>query len=140
MSKIEEFFLEMEALFLPLDIEAFYEMKEDLLEHIRVQQESGKSEDEILESLGTPHEIVDEFYEEQRIQTALNAKKDVIPLEDVRRIYKNERARIRKKYFKFVIRTLKNIAITLISILIVYFIVYVIYEAIVENMQRLHLS
>lgn len=133
MSKIEEFFLEMEALFLPLDIEAFYEMKEDLLEHIRVQQESGKSEDEILESLGTPHEIVDEFYEEQRIQTALNAKKDVIPLEDVRRIYKNERARIRKKYFKFVIRTLKNIAITLISILIVYFIVYVIYEAIVEK-------
>lgn len=129
MSKSDDFFLEMEALFLPLDKEAFHELKEDLLEHIQIQLESGKSEDEILDSLGNPHEIVDEFYEDQRMHTALNAEKDVIPVVEIERVYKNERAIKIRNYIEHGIKILKNITIFLISILIVYFITYAVYEA-----------
>lgn len=91
MSKTEQFFSEMASLFLKGDQEAFLELKEDLMEHIAIQLAEGLSEDEILARLGEPSELVEEFYEEQRLHTALVAETDVVAIEDVKEVYLNER-------------------------------------------------
>ncbi|MBP1039909.1 DUF4097 family beta strand repeat protein [Vagococcus sp. BWB3-3] len=91
MSKIDQFFIEMEALFLKGDLSAFDDLKEDLLEHISIQLEEGLTEEEILTRLGEPADLVDEFYEEQRLHTALTAETDVVALENVKEVYLNER-------------------------------------------------
>lgn len=98
MHLINKFFKEMEDLFLEIDKSSFYELKEDLTEHIDVQLREGKTEQEIIHSLGTPQEIVNDFYEDQRLHTALTAEKDVIPIEQVKKAYKNEK-KVREKIF-----------------------------------------
>jgi uncharacterized membrane protein len=133
MDIIEEFFKEMENLFLPLDKEAFAEIKEDLQEHIQIQLGAGKTKKEILKSLGSPQEIVEEFYEEQRMHTALHAAKDVIPVEEVGRVYKNERSIKRTYYFKILSKIVKFIVILSNIFLVMYLIIYFGYELFEEQ-------
>lgn len=120
MNLIDNFFKEMEDLFLESDKSSFYELKEDLYEHINIQLSEGKTEEEVILSLGSPQAIVNDFYEDQRLHTAMTAEKDVVPIEQVKKAYKNEKKGKRKTLYSQLRQALK-IGILFLSIVIVAF-------------------
>ncbi|GGC77035.1 DUF4097 family beta strand repeat-containing protein [Enterococcus wangshanyuanii] len=100
MKRINGFFEEMKTYFLEKDLDSFNEIKEDLLEQIEIQLEEGKTEEEIIAGLGKPEMIADSFYEDQRLDKALKAEKDIVAVEDVKKVYKKEQQLKRKKVLK----------------------------------------
>ncbi|APB30881.1 hypothetical protein [Vagococcus teuberi] len=83
MEKIENFFDEMKKLFLVKDMDEFEEIKEDMLEHIEIKLEQGEPVEVILTKLGTPKAIVDAFYEDKRLNKAMQYETDIIGIEEV---------------------------------------------------------
>lgn len=133
MNLTDKFFKEMEDLFLESDKSSFYELREDLMEHIDIQLSEGKNEQEVIHSLGTPKEIVDDFYEDQRLHTALTAEKDVVPIEKVKKAYKDEKKGKRKTFFARIKQLIGSISLLFLFIIIILFSIAFIHEALIEH-------
>ncbi|MTD41988.1 DUF4097 family beta strand repeat protein [Erwinia sp. CPCC 100877] len=133
MKRVDEFFEKMDSQFLESDKDSFQEIKEDLMEHIAIQLENGKTEDEIVEALGDPVEIAASFYEDQRLAKALKAEKDIVAVEDVDKVYKNDRKRKRIKKLQKVREFLGFLLLLFLAALSIYLAAFLIYFAIKEN-------
>lgn len=102
MEKIDQFFDEMRQLFLEKDLDEFEELKEDMMEHISVKLEQGEELDVILAKLGTPKTIVDAFYEDKRLEKAMQYETDIVAIEDVKSVALQEKKdRLYKKMSQF---------------------------------------
>lgn len=133
MKRINQFFDEVEGFFLDKDQESFEELKEDMLEQIAIQLDEGKSEKEILEKLGDPEKMAAAFYEDQRLDKALKAEKDVVAVEDVKETYKRDKKRTRKRQLSKV-GMLLIACLTIISAVIgIYLIGFSLYYGIKEQ-------
>lgn len=126
MEKIENFFDEMKKLFLVKDMDEFEEIKEDMLEHIEIKLEQGEPVEVILTKLGTPKAIVDAFYEDKRLNKAMQYETDIIGIEEVQIVALQGK---KDKLYKQVSRlkrggvvTLKVVFVLLIVFSFVYFI------------------
>lgn len=87
MDLTKEYFKELKSYFSEDDLDSYYEIKEDLLDHIEACKEEGQTVEEALNSLASPKEIADDFFEDRRLQTAIYAEKDVIPIEEIQSVF-----------------------------------------------------
>lgn len=87
MDLTKEYFKELKSYFSEDDLESYYEIKEDLMDHIEACKEDGQTVEEALSSLASPKEVADDFFEDRRLQTAMNAEKDVIPSEEIQSVF-----------------------------------------------------
>jgi uncharacterized membrane protein len=133
MKRVDEFFEKMESQFLESDKDSFQEIKEDLIEHIAIQLERGKTEEEIVEALGDPVEIAASFYEDQRLAKALKAEKDIVPMEDISKVYKINQKRKRIKKLKKIRVFLGFLLLLFLAVFSIYLAVFVAYLAIQEH-------
>lgn len=133
MTRIDDFFKEMSTHFLESDMDSFNEIKEDLLEHIEIQLEEGKTEAEILIGLGEPEAIAASFYEDQRLDKALKAETDIIAVEDVKMVYKKDRKIKRKKFLRKVQLGIYLILAVVFSCIALYLLSFVAVYAVSEQ-------
>ncbi|MFK4567924.1 DUF4097 family beta strand repeat-containing protein [Enterococcus sp. UD-01] len=133
MKRVDEFFEKMDSQFLESDKDSFQEIKEDLLEHIAIQLEKGKTEEEIVEALGDPVEIAASFYEDQRLAKALKAEKDIVAVEDIGKVYKIDQKRKRIKKLKKMRVFSGFLLVLFLAILSIYLAAFVAYFAIREH-------
>src|SRR5699024_12445242 len=96
--QMNDFFEALEGLFLEKDKEAFLEIKADLSRGIKVRMAEGESCEAILKALGSPQEIAEAYYEDQRLEKAMKAKQDIIAGEDLVREYKLKRNSCLKRW------------------------------------------
>lgn len=133
MKRTDDFFNDMKTHFLESDMDSFNEIKEDLLEHIAIQLEEGKTEEEILAALGQPEKLAASFYEDQRLDKALKAETDIVAVEDVKKIYKQDQQIKRKKKIQKMNVFFSVLLVILFSILTIYLISFSIIYAIQER-------
>lgn len=118
MQEIDQFFEELENLFLEKDRAEYKEIKEDLENEIEVRLSEGESYETILKTLGTPETIAQAFYEDRRLDTALKSNYDVVASEDITNEYKKQKKEKRMKQWensKKVLRVLGQVGLFFFS-------------------------
>ncbi|EOS7733651.1 DUF4097 family beta strand repeat protein [Enterococcus hirae] len=129
--QMNDFFEALEGLFLEKDKEAFLEIKADLSREIKVRMAEGESCEAILKALGSPQEIAEAYYEDQRLEKAMKAKQDIIAGEDLVREYKLKRNSCLKRWmiklgklFLFLFQILLLVTSFYFLMMVLYYLIY----------------
>lgn len=129
--QMNDFFEALEGLFLEKDKEAFLEIKADLSREIKVRMAEGESCEAILKALGSPQEIAEAYYEDQRLEKAMKAKQDIIAGEDLVREYKMKRNSCLKRWmiklgklFLFLFQILLLVTSFYFLMIVLYYLIY----------------
>lgn len=129
--QMNDFFEALEGLFLEKDKEAFLEIKADLSREIKVRMAEGESCEAILKALGSPQEIAEAYYEDQRLEKAMKAKQDIIAGEDLVREYRMKRNSCLKRWmiklgklFLFLFQILLLVTSFYFLMMVLYYLIY----------------
>ncbi|MPQ21818.1 hypothetical protein CKN86_12840 [Carnobacterium divergens] len=133
MDLTKEYFKELKSYFSEDDLESYYEIKEDLLDHIEACKEDGQTIEEALSSLASPKEIADDFFEDRRLQTAMYAEKDVIPSEEIQSVFLDNQKKKMKILALSILTGVRIFFMSLLLLLLFYFLVYLGEEVINEK-------
>lgn len=133
MDLTKEYFKELKSYFSEDDLESYYEIKEDLMDHIEACKEDGQTVEEALSSLASPKEVADDFFEDRRLQTAMNAEKDVIPSEEIQSVFLGTQKKKMKILAMSIFTVVRIFFMSLLLFMLFYFLVYLGEEMINEK-------
>lgn len=133
MDLTKEYFKELKSYFSEDDLESYYEIKEDLMDHIEACKEDGQTVEEALSSLASPKEVADDFFEDRRLQTAMNAEKDVIPSEEIQSVFLGTQKKKMKILAMSIFTVVRIFFMSLLLFVLFYFLVYLGEEMINEK-------
>lgn len=133
MNLIDNYFTELKTYFEEEDLQEYLEIKDVLTEHIEVSLEDGREIEEIIASMATPEEIAFDFFEDRRLATAINAKKDVVASEEVQAVF----IQTLKKRMSVIAKSICHVIHAFFSLfllcLLCYFVIYLVKELVSEK-------
>ncbi|MGX7418393.1 DUF4097 family beta strand repeat-containing protein [Carnobacterium gallinarum] len=133
MDLIENYFKELKTYFTETDLEDYNEIKEVLKEHIDVSLEEGRTIEEVIASMAPPEEIASDFFEDRRLETAINAKKDVVASEEVQAFFMQNLKRKIKVISKSIFLVVRAFFSIFLLCALLYFTIYLSKELIKEG-------
>ncbi len=129
----EKFYQKLRRGFLEKDYEELDDLWLEMDHQIDRMRQEGLSEEEMLDNLGSPEEIIDDFYEDQKFETAMHAEKVVIPEEELKKVYKEKQRNSFNKKIDLMKRIAQKLFLNLFLLIDVYFASYFIVELLREK-------
>lgn len=133
MEKMDEYLERLQSYFDEEDLDAFNELKEDLLEQLSSCLAEGQTEEEAVAHFSPPEEVVEDYFLDRSFEAAREAKTYVVPKEQVGGIFFQAQKTRLKKGLHHLIRLLVSVTLLGLVGIFIYSCVYIYLEAVNDH-------